>query len=123
MKFFRSIFVSSAFLGGAVQPGRRLVGNQLHMEEPEMIPFSRYVINCFHGTPAKPKLPGQNTEHCEQTVNAWLGLRGGASVRHRMRSQKKKEELPFSINLRVTANEPVVPYFPIWDSFFPRQHF
>lgn len=51
----------------------RLVGNQLHMEEPEMIPFSRYVINCFHGTPAKPKLPGQNTEHCEQTVDAWLG--------------------------------------------------
>lgn len=48
----------------------RLVGNQLHMEEPEMIPFSRYVINCFHGTPAKPKLPGQNTEHCEQTVDA-----------------------------------------------------
>ena len=38
-----------------------------------MIPFSRYVINCFHGTPAKPKLPGQNTEHCEQTVDAWLG--------------------------------------------------
>ena len=56
-----------------VQFGPRLVGNQLHMEEPEMIPFSRYVINCFHGTPAKPKLPGQNTEHCEQTVDAWLG--------------------------------------------------
>ena len=52
----------------------RLVGNQLHMEEPEMIPFSRYVINCFHGTPAKPKLPGQNTEHCEQTVDASLGF-------------------------------------------------
>ena len=48
----------------------RLVGNQLHMEEPEMISFSRYVVNCFHGTPAKPKLPGQNTEHCEQTVDA-----------------------------------------------------
>lgn len=48
----------------------RMVGNQLHMEEPEMIPFSRYVVNCFHGTPAKPKLPGQNTEHCEQTVDA-----------------------------------------------------
>ena len=39
-----------------------------------MIPFSRYVINCFHGTPAKPKLPGQNTEHCEQTVDASLGF-------------------------------------------------
>merc|ERR1719214_308748 len=25
---------------------------------------------CFLGTPAKPTLPGQNTEHCEQTVNA-----------------------------------------------------
>lgn len=57
----------------------RLVGNQLHMEEPEMIPFSRYVINCFHGTPAKPKLPGQNTEHCEQTVDAWLGFTRFAS--------------------------------------------
>lgn len=48
----------------------RLVGNQLHMEEPTPISFSRYVINCFHGTPAKPMLPGQNTEHCEQTVEA-----------------------------------------------------
>eukprot|EP00931_Biecheleriopsis_adriatica_P088144 TRINITY_DN62521_c0_g1_i1.p1 TRINITY_DN62521_c0_g1~~TRINITY_DN62521_c0_g1_i1.p1 ORF type:complete len:556 (+),score=155.53 TRINITY_DN62521_c0_g1_i1:76-1743(+) len=46
------------------------VGNYFQMEDPEMIPFSRYVINCFHGTPAKPKLPGQNTEHCEQTVDA-----------------------------------------------------
>lgn len=49
------------------------------MEEPEMIPFSRYVINCFHGTPAKPKLPGQNTEHCEQTVDASLGFKSAGS--------------------------------------------
>ncbi|CAE8641913.1 unnamed protein product [Polarella glacialis] len=47
-----------------------MVNNMIQMEEPEMIPFSRYVINCFHGSPAKPKLPGQNTEHCEQTVDA-----------------------------------------------------
>lgn len=48
----------------------RLVGNMLQMEEPQMIPFSRYMTICFLGTPAKPTLPGQNTEHCEQTVNA-----------------------------------------------------
>jgi len=48
----------------------RLVGNMLQMEEPETVPFSRYLIICFHGTPAKPKLPGQNTEHCEQVVDA-----------------------------------------------------
>jgi len=48
----------------------RLVGNMLQMEEPEPVTFSRYIVICFHGTPAKPKLPGQNTEHCEQTVDA-----------------------------------------------------
>lgn len=48
----------------------RLVGNMLHMEEPELVTFSRYLVICFHGTPAKPKLPGQNTEHCEQNVDA-----------------------------------------------------
>lgn len=48
----------------------RMVGNMFQMEEPDMISFSRYIINCFHGSPAKPKLPGQNTEHCEQTVDA-----------------------------------------------------
>jgi len=48
----------------------RLVGNTVQMEEPEVVPFSRYLVICFHGTPAKPKLPGQNTEHCEQTVEA-----------------------------------------------------
>mmetsp|Transcript_21842 Transcript_21842/g.49752 ORF Transcript_21842/g.49752 Transcript_21842/m.49752 type:complete len:555 (-) Transcript_21842:130-1794(-) len=46
----------------------RLIGNMLQMEEPEMVAFSRYLVICFHGTPAKPKLPGQNTEHCEQTL-------------------------------------------------------
>jgi len=48
----------------------RLVGNMLHMEEPEPVTFSRYLVICFHGTPAKPKLPGQNTDHCEQNVDA-----------------------------------------------------
>jgi len=48
----------------------RLVGNMLQMEEPDMVSFSRYLVVCFHGTPAKPKLPGQNTEHCEQVVDA-----------------------------------------------------
>eukprot|EP00929_Paragymnodinium_shiwhaense_P118909 TRINITY_DN907_c4_g1_i1.p1 TRINITY_DN907_c4_g1~~TRINITY_DN907_c4_g1_i1.p1 ORF type:complete len:556 (-),score=177.70 TRINITY_DN907_c4_g1_i1:156-1823(-) len=49
----------------------RLVGNgMLQFEEPELIAFSRFLSICFHGTPAKPKLPGQNTEHCEQTVPA-----------------------------------------------------
>lgn len=48
----------------------RMVGNMMYMEEPELVSFSRYLIICFHGTPAKPKLPGQNTEHCEQNVNA-----------------------------------------------------
>merc|ERR1719160_1861915 len=42
----------------------------LQMEEPQLISFSRYMSICFLGTPAKPTLPGQNTEHCEQTVNA-----------------------------------------------------
>lgn len=49
----------------------RLVGaNELVMEEPEAISFSRWLTICFLGSPAKPKLPGQNTEHCEQTVDA-----------------------------------------------------
>lgn len=48
----------------------RLVGNMLQMEEPDIVSFSRYLTICFHGSPAKPKLPGQNTEHCEQQVNA-----------------------------------------------------
>jgi len=48
----------------------RMVGSMLQMEEPDPISFSRYIINCFHGSPAKPMLPGQNTEHCEQTVDA-----------------------------------------------------
>eukprot|EP00933_Yihiella_yeosuensis_P024786 TRINITY_DN19222_c0_g1_i1.p1 TRINITY_DN19222_c0_g1~~TRINITY_DN19222_c0_g1_i1.p1 ORF type:complete len:492 (+),score=110.92 TRINITY_DN19222_c0_g1_i1:1-1476(+) len=52
------------------QARARLVGNAIHYQEPAMIPFSRWLVNCFHGTPAKPKLPGQNTEHCEQTVLA-----------------------------------------------------
>merc|ERR1719329_1377057 len=48
----------------------RLIGNQLQMEEPEMVAFSKYLTICFLGSPAKPKLPGQNTEHCEQVVDA-----------------------------------------------------
>jgi hypothetical protein len=48
----------------------RLIGNQLQMEEPEMVAFSKYLIICFAGSPAKPKLPGQNTDHCEQNVDA-----------------------------------------------------
>jgi hypothetical protein len=42
----------------------------LMQEEPELVTFARFLVICFHGTPAKPKLPGQNTEHCEQTVDA-----------------------------------------------------
>jgi len=48
----------------------RLVGNMLQMEEPEMVAFSRYLVICFYGSPAKPKLPGQNTDHCEQVIDA-----------------------------------------------------
>jgi len=48
----------------------RLVGNMLQMEDPDLVKFSRYLVICHHGTPAKPMLPGQNTEHCEQTMDA-----------------------------------------------------
>lgn len=48
----------------------RLVGNMLQMEDPELVSFSRYLVICFYGSPAKPKLPGQNTDHCEQVVHA-----------------------------------------------------
>jgi hypothetical protein len=48
----------------------RLIGNQLHMEDPQRLTFSKYLVVCFYGSPAKPKLPGQNTDHCEQTVSA-----------------------------------------------------
>eukprot|EP00429_Kryptoperidinium_foliaceum_P052093 CAMPEP_0176091406 /NCGR_PEP_ID=MMETSP0120_2-20121206/45783_1 /TAXON_ID=160619 /ORGANISM="Kryptoperidinium foliaceum, Strain CCMP 1326" /LENGTH=557 /DNA_ID=CAMNT_0017425299 /DNA_START=23 /DNA_END=1696 /DNA_ORIENTATION=+ len=59
----------------------RLVGNMLQMEEPELVSFSRYVVVCFHGTPAKPKLPGQNTEHCEQTVDAQSMVRNASELK------------------------------------------
>lgn len=58
----------------------RLIGNTLLMEEPEMVTFSRYIIICFHGTPAKPRLPGQNTEHCEQVVGANSMIRNSTEL-------------------------------------------
>jgi len=48
----------------------RLIGNMLHMEEAEMVSFSKFLVICHYGSPAKPKLPGQNTDHCEQVVDA-----------------------------------------------------
>uniref|UniRef100_A0A7S0FLV2 JmjC domain-containing protein n=1 Tax=Pyrodinium bahamense TaxID=73915 RepID=A0A7S0FLV2_9DINO len=52
------------------QPRQKIVGNMLHFTEPNLIPFSRYLTQCYHGTPAAPKIPGQATEHCEQTMSA-----------------------------------------------------
>jgi len=37
---------------------------------PNQITFSRYVTNCFLGSAAAPKIPGQATEHCEKTIDA-----------------------------------------------------
>merc|ERR1712107_315548 len=34
----------------------RMVGDgMMMMEDPELVSFSRYLVICFHGTPAKPK--------------------------------------------------------------------
>ncbi len=52
------------------QPRQKIVGNMVYMTEPALIPMSRYLTNCYLGTPAAPKIPGQATEHCEQTVSA-----------------------------------------------------
>ncbi|CAJ1427803.1 unnamed protein product [Effrenium voratum] len=78
----------------------RLVGNQLQMEEPEMIPFSRYLVNCFHGTPAKPKLPGQNTEHCEQTVDAQTMVRNLTELEQLRIFRKIENALPHMAEFR-----------------------
>lgn len=76
----------------------RLQGNYLIQQEPDRIAFSRYMATCFHGTPAKPKLPGQNTEHCEQTISAEL-----------MTQDSTKELTPMML-------------FPGLNNTFPYQH-
>lgn len=58
----------------------RIQGNYLVQEDPDLVAFSRFLIICFHGTPAKPKLPGQNTEHCEQTVDAQSMVRNSSEL-------------------------------------------
>jgi len=51
-------------------PIYRFEGNYRYWIPPQQIPFSRYYANCFLGTPAAPKIPGQATEHCEKTIDA-----------------------------------------------------
>ncbi|CAD7944651.1 unnamed protein product [Amoebophrya sp. A120] len=52
------------------QPRQKVVGNRIYFTEPNLIPFSRYLTNCYLGSPAAPKIPGQATEHCEHTLSA-----------------------------------------------------
>lgn len=78
----------------------RLVGNMMYMEEPELVPFSRYIIICFHGTPAKPKLPGQNTEHCEQTVDASSMMRNASDETDLKVFPELKNALPVQSEFR-----------------------
>lgn len=78
----------------------RLVGNMLQMEEPELVSFSRYIVVCFHGTPAKPKLPGQNTEHCEQTVDARSMARNASELQELAIFPEIKNALPVQAEFR-----------------------
>lgn len=78
----------------------RLVGNMLHYEEPDMVSFSRYIVICFHGTPAKPKLPGQNTEHCEQTVNAQSMIHNASELQELNIFPEIKNALPLQAEFR-----------------------
>merc|ERR1711988_930522 len=78
----------------------RLVGNMLQMEEPDMVTFSRYLIICFHGTPAKPKLPGQNTEHCEQTVDATQMIHNASELEALQIFKEIKNALPLQADFR-----------------------
>lgn len=78
----------------------RLVGNMLQMEEPEPVSFSRYMVICFHGTPAKPKLPGQNTEHCEQTVAATSMVHNSSELEELNIFKELKNALPVQAEFR-----------------------
>eukprot|EP00397_Hematodinium_sp_SG-2012_P017302 GEMP01017687.1.p1 GENE.GEMP01017687.1~~GEMP01017687.1.p1 ORF type:complete len:546 (+),score=124.26 GEMP01017687.1:38-1675(+) len=49
-------------------PIYRFENNMRYWIPPQKISFSRYVTNCFLGTPAAPKIPGQATEHCEKSI-------------------------------------------------------
>lgn len=51
-------------------PRQQIVGNTIQFADPVRLPFSRYLTMCYLGTPAAPKIPGQATEHCEQTMGA-----------------------------------------------------
>jgi hypothetical protein len=78
----------------------RLVGNMLQMEEPELVPFSKYLIICFHGTPAKPKLPGQNTDHCEQNVGAQNMAKNSSELKELQIFPEIKNALPVQAEFR-----------------------
>lgn len=81
----------------------RLIGNMLQMEDPEMVAFSRYLVICFAGSPAKPKLPGQNTEHCEQVVDA--GQMGNASELKDLNILKDFPEIQNALPLQAEFRE------------------
>jgi len=78
----------------------RLVGNMLVQEEPDMVSFSRYLVICFHGTPAKPKLPGQNTEHCEQTQDAMSMVRNASELEDLNIFPEIRNSLPLQAEFR-----------------------
>jgi len=55
------------------KPGqsRQVVENgRIYFNQATQIPFSRHLTLCYLGTPAAPKIPGQATEYCEQTISA-----------------------------------------------------
>jgi hypothetical protein len=78
----------------------RMVGNMFQMEEPEMVAFSRYLVICHYGTPAKPKLPGQNTDHCEQTVEAQRMVHNSSELEELKIFPELKNALPLQAEFR-----------------------
>jgi len=78
----------------------RLVGNMVQMEEPDLVKFSRYLVICHHGTPAKPMLPGQNTEHCEQTMDATEMAHNNSELQELAIFPEIKNALPIQAEFR-----------------------
>jgi len=78
----------------------RLIGNMLQMEEPQTVSFSKYLVICFYGSAAKPKLPGQNTDHCEQVVDAHTMVHNSSELTDLNVFPEMKNALPLQAEFR-----------------------
>eukprot|EP00927_Polykrikos_kofoidii_P050382 TRINITY_DN4429_c0_g1_i1.p1 TRINITY_DN4429_c0_g1~~TRINITY_DN4429_c0_g1_i1.p1 ORF type:complete len:565 (+),score=104.43 TRINITY_DN4429_c0_g1_i1:110-1804(+) len=78
----------------------RLVGNMLVEEDPQLLEFQKFLTVCFHGTPAKPKLPGQNTEHCEFSMDANSMVRNASELDELRLFPEIKNALPVLAGFR-----------------------